>query len=182
MKWLGKSTLTQEVIIKLNSIGTYSVGKTSLIRRYTENTFAEDYLPTLGVDITVKRGITINNKPIRLVFMDTAGEEKFGNLRKTYFEGSLGCIAVYDITQPETFNDLDHWLKEYRAASGEDKIITIIGNKIDLAGRRAIPAKDGKNYARSQGTDFYEASAKFGGKDLPEIFLGLMKKCLNKIG
>jgi small GTP-binding protein len=177
----GKSTLSQEVIIKLNSVGTYSVGKTSLIRRYCDNTFAEDYLPTLGVDITVKRGIVINNKPIRLVFMDTAGEEKFGNLRKTYFEGSLGCIAVYDITRTETFNNLDHWLKEYRTAAGDDRIITIIGNKIDLAERRVIPAKDGKKYARSQGTDFYEASAKFGGKDITEIFLGLMKKCINKI-
>ncbi len=173
--------MSQEVIIKLNSVGSYSVGKTSLIRRYTDNTFAEDYLPTLGVDITVKRGITINNKPIRLVFMDTAGEEKFGNLRKTYFEGSLGAILVYDITRTETFNDLDHWLKEYRSAAGEDKIVTVIGNKIDLAGRRAIPAQDGKKYARSQGTAFHEASAKFGGKDLPEIFLGLMRKCLKKI-
>jgi len=181
MKMLGSLTLVTEVLIKLNSVGTFSVGKTSLIRRYCDNTFAEDYLPTLGVDVTVKRGIIINDKLIRMVFMDTAGEEKFGNLRKTYFEGSLGCIAVYDITQTETFNNLDYWLKEYRTAAGEDKIITIIGNKIDLAGRRAIPVKDGKNYARSQGTDFYEASAKFGGKDLPEIFLGLMKKCLNKI-
>ncbi len=182
MRMLGKLTLSNEVILKLNSVGTFSVGKTSLIRRYCDNTFAEDYLPTLGVDVTVKRGITIDNKPIRLVFMDTAGEEKFGNLRKTYFEGSLGCIAVYDITRPETLTNLDHWLKEYRTAAGEDKIITIIGNKIDLAGRRAIPTKDGRAYARSQGTGFYEASAKFGGKDLPKIFLELMQKCLSRIG
>jgi small GTP-binding protein len=173
--------LSNEVIIKLNSVGTFSVGKTSLIRRFTENTFTEDYLPTLGVDITVKRGLFINNKPIRLVLMDTAGEEKFGSLRKTYFEGSLGCIAVYDITQPETLKDLVHWLKEYRKVAGEDRIISIIGNKIDLADKRAISTKDGKNFARSQGTSFYEASAKFGGKIITKIFLELGQKCLNKI-
>ncbi|MHA2033479.1 MAG: Rab family GTPase [Candidatus Kariarchaeaceae archaeon] len=173
--------MSKEVIIKLNSVGTYSVGKTSLIRRFVDNTFYEDYLPTLGVDITVKRGLIVNDKLIRLVFMDTAGEEKFGNLRKTYFEGSQGCIAVYDITRLDTFKDLDHWLKEYRTAAGDDRKITIIGNKIDLAGRRVVPEKDGRRYAKSQGTDFRETSAKFGGKTLSTIFEDLMKKCLIQI-
>ncbi len=173
--------MSKEVLIKLNSVGAFSVGKTSLIRRYADNTFYEDYLPTLGVDITVKRGLIVNDKLIRLVFMDTAGEEKFGNLRKTYFEGSQGCIAVYDITRLDTFKDLDHWLKEYRTTAGDDREITIIGNKIDLAGRRVIPEKDGRRYARSQGTGFYEVSAKFGGKALNNIFEDLMKKCLFSI-
>ncbi len=170
--------MSNEVIIKLNSVGTFSVGKTSLIRRYTENTFAEDYLPTLGVDITVKRGLIIDDIPIRLVLMDTAGEEKFGSLRRTYFEGSLGCIAVYDITRPKTLKDLDFWLKEYRKIAGNDRIISIIGNKIDLAGRRMIPTKKGKDYAQTQGSAFYEASAKFGGQIITQIFEELVKKVL----
>ncbi|PWI46859.1 hypothetical protein CEE45_14575 [Candidatus Heimdallarchaeota archaeon B3_Heim] len=178
---MGKSLLSNEVIIKLNSVGTYSVGKTSLIRRYTENTFSEDYLPTLGVDITVKRGLIIDAKPIRIVFMDTAGEEKFGSLRKTYFEGSLGCIGVYDITRPETLKDLDRWLKEYRGVAGDDKIIFIVGNKTDLAGQKAIPTQDGQRYARSQGSDFYEASAKFGGKIIPKIFTDLVQNVLREL-
>jgi small GTP-binding protein len=85
--------LPDEVIIKLNSIGAFLEGKTSLIRRYSENEFSEDYLPTLGVDLTVKR-MTIDNERVRLVLMDTAGEGKFDRLRKTYFERSLGCIVV----------------------------------------------------------------------------------------
>ncbi|MHA1977481.1 MAG: Rab family GTPase [Candidatus Hodarchaeales archaeon] len=173
--------MSNEVILKFNSVGTYSVGKTSLIRRYTENTFSEDYLPTLGVDITVKRGIIIDAKPIRLVLMDTAGEEKFGSLRKTYFEGSLGCIAVYDVTRPETLKDLDRWLKEYRGVVGDDKTVSIVGNKIDLAGRRKVLTKDGQRYARSQGSSFCEASAKFGGKIIPKIFTDLVKKVLRTI-
>lgn len=173
--------MSDEIIIKLNSVGTFAVGKTSLIRRYTENTFSEDYLPTLGVDITVKRGVIINAKPIRIVFMDTAGEEKFGSLRKAYFEGSLGCIAVYDITKPDTLKDLNHWLKEYRKVAGNDKKISIVGNKIDLAGQRAVPTKDGKQYARSQGSDFYETSAKFGGRVISDVFEDLVRKILRKL-
>ena len=173
--------MSNEIVLKFNSVGSYSVGKTSLIRRYTENTFSEDYLPTLGVDITVKRGIIIDAKPIRLVLMDTAGEEKFGSLRKTYFEGSLGCIAVYDITRPETLKNLDRWLKEYRGVAGDDKRISVIGNKLDLVGQRAVPVEDGRRYGRSEGADFYEASAKFGGKIIPKIFFDLVQKVLRDI-
>lgn len=173
--------MSNEVIIKLNSVGTFAVGKTSLIRRYTNNTFSEDYLPTLGLDITVKRGIIIDAKPIRLVLMDTAGEEKFGNLRRTYFEGSLGCLAVYDITRPETLNDLNKWIKEYQDVAGKDKIISIIGNKIDLAGQRKVKMNEGQQYARSKGYSFYETSAKFGGKIIAQVFEDLVQKVLRKV-
>jgi small GTP-binding protein len=162
-------------------VGTFAVGKTSLIRRYTENSFSEDYLPTLGLDITVKRGIIIDAKPIRLVLMDTAGEEKFGSLRKTYFEGSLGCIAVYDITRPETLNDLNRWIEEYQEVAGKDKIIAIIGNKIDLDRQRKVQKVDGQRYARTQGHSFYEASAKLGGTVISQIFEDLVKKVLRNI-
>jgi small GTP-binding protein len=113
--------------------------------------------------------------------MDTAGEEKFGSLRRTYYEGSLGCIAVYDITRANTFADLNQWLDEYRKVAGDDKAICIVGNKIDLAERRKIPENSGKRYARSQGCDFYEVSAKFGGKMITKIFEGLVKECLKNL-
>ncbi|WP_455139743.1 Rab family GTPase [Candidatus Hodarchaeum mangrovi] len=175
--------MPNEVIIKLNSVGSFYVGKTSLIRRYTENTFSEDYLPTLGVDITVKRGIIINGStlPVRLVLMDTAGEERFGSLRKTYFEGSLGCIAVYDISKSDTFGDLDYWIDEYRKIAGDKAVITIIGNKIDLADRRKVTEEEGKKYARSQGTSFYECSAKWGSKIIPKVFIELVRNCLGQL-
>ena len=175
--------MPNEVIVKLNSIGSFCVGKTSLIRRYTENKFSEDYLPTLGVDITVKRGVIINGKtpPVRIVLMDTAGEEKFGSLRKTYFEGSLGCIAVYDISNSNTFSDLDYWIGEYRKVAGDKAIIAIIGNKIDLANKRKVTEEEGKQYARSQGSPFYECSAKIGGKIIPKVFIELVRKCLYKL-
>ncbi|MHA2327286.1 MAG: Rab family GTPase, partial [Candidatus Hodarchaeales archaeon] len=100
--------MQDEWIMKICSIGSYQVGKTSLVRRYSENKFSSNYLPTLGVDVTVKR-ITLDNRKIRLVLMDTAGQEQFGNLRNVYFQGSSGCIAVYDITRRESFEALNKW-------------------------------------------------------------------------
>lgn len=111
----------------------------------------------MGVDITVKRMI-IDNEHVRLVLIDTAGEEKFGRLRKTYFEGSLGCIAVYDITRRETLEDLDCWIAEYRKVVGENTFITIIGNKIDLVEHRTVTTIEGRKYSRARGFPFYESS------------------------
>jgi small GTP-binding protein len=107
--------MRDELVMKFNSVGSYRVGKTSLIRRYAENKFTSDYLPTLGVDITVKR-LKINHKQntfnVRLVLMDTAGQEQFGGLRNTYFQGAAGCIAVYDVTRRESFDDLNRWITD----------------------------------------------------------------------
>jgi small GTP-binding protein len=168
------------VIIKLNAIGSFSVGKTSLIRRYTENRFSEDYLPTLGVDITVKR-LTIDDERIRLVLLDTAGEEKFGRIRSTYFEGSLGCLVVYDISRYDTFEDLPVWIYDYRKVAKENPFITIIGNKIDLEDIRVVPMKEGKKFARVNGFQFYECSAKIGGIVISKIFIELIRKILSRI-
>ncbi len=172
--------MPDEVIIKINSIGSFHVGKTSLIRRYTENRFSEDYLPTLGVDITVKR-MVIDNQKVRLVLMDTAGEEKFGRLRNTYFEGSLGCIAVYDITRKETFTDLSQWIADFHKVAAINTSITIIGNKIDLENDRAVPIKEGREFARTNGFQFYECSAKLGGSLIPKLFVELVHKCISRI-
>lgn len=172
--------MSDEVIIKLNSVGAFQVGKTSLIRRYAENQFTEDYLPTLGVDITVKR-LTLERERVRLVLMDTAGEEKFGRLRQTYFTGSLGCIAVYDITRRDSLNDLDRWISEYRKVAGINAFVSIVGNKIDLADHRAIPTVEGQKWASSRGFPFYESSAKFGGEVISRIYIDLVRKCLAMI-
>jgi small GTP-binding protein len=122
--------------------------------------------------------MTIDNERVRLVLMDTAGEEKFGRLRQTYFSGSLGCIAVYDITRRDTLDDLDRWIAEYHKVVGEDAFVSIIGNKIDLAKHRVIPTVEGRKFARSRGFPFYESSAKIGGKVIPRIYRDLVRECL----
>ena len=172
--------MSDEIIVKLNSIGSYRVGKTSLIRRYAEEQFSSDYLPTLGVDVTVKR-ITVDNEQIRLVLMDTAGQEQFGRLRNTYYQGSLGCIAVYDVTRSESFEDLDRWINDYRNVTSKDVSVVVIGNKIDLTDLRTISTEEGKNYAEKNGFPFYESSAKTGGNEIPEMYTTLVRMILKRI-
>ncbi|MHA1967208.1 MAG: Rab family GTPase [Candidatus Hodarchaeales archaeon] len=172
--------MPDEIVIKINSIGSYRVGKTSLIRRYAERKFSSDYLPTLGVDVTVKR-INLDNEQIRLVLMDTAGQEQFGRLRNTYYQGSLGCIAVYDVTRRESFEDLNQWIDNYRNVTSKDASIVIVGNKIDLTDLRTVSTKEGKNYCKKNGFPFYESSAKIGGEEIPEMYNRLVRMILKRI-
>ena len=172
--------MPDEIVMKINSIGSYRVGKTSLIRRYAEGQFSSDYLPTLGVDVTVKR-FKLNNEQIRLVMMDTAGQEQFGRLRNTYYQGSLGCIAVYDVTRRESFEDLDRWIDNFRNVTGQDSSIVIVGNKIDLTELRTVSTDEGKKYAKKNGFPFYESSAKIGGDIIPEIYRKLVGEILKRI-
>lgn len=131
-------------------------------------------MPTIGVDITSKV-ININNREVKLILHDTAGQEVFGRLRRFYYEGSVGCLIVYDITRRNTFESLDHWVQDYRNVQGEEKPIVIIANKIDLEDSREVSTKEGSEYAKSMNLPFYECSAKVGGDIIPKIYLDLIK-------
>jgi small GTP-binding protein len=125
--------------------------------------------------------MTLDDQKVRLVLMDTTGEEKFGRLRNTYFEGSLGCIAVYDITRQETFTDLPQWIADFHKVAGRNTSITIIGNKIDLEKSRTVTIKDGRRFARTNGFQFYECSARLGGTLIPKLFIELIRKSIARI-
>ena len=172
------STSKDDWILKICSAGSYGVGKSSLIRRYAENKFSTNYTPTIGVDITTKR-ITVNNHQIKLLLVDTAGQEYFGNLRKAYFNGAFGCMIVYDITNQNSFNDLDGWIADFRSVVGQEAILAIVGNKIDLEDVRNVTSQEGRNYANQYGVPFYEVSAKLGGEVIPGIYKDLVLRYLD---
>ncbi|MFX1282439.1 MAG: Rab family GTPase [Promethearchaeota archaeon] len=167
--------MRNEWVLKICSAGSYQVGKTSLIRRFAEGKFIHDYLPTIGVDITTKK-ITVDDHQVKIVLVDTAGEEYFGRIRKTYFEGAFGCIICYDITRRETFEDLDRWISDFRGVVGKDAAISIIGNKIDLEDLRCVTSEEGNKIAHRYGVPFYETSAKLGGEVIPAIYEELVRR------
>ncbi len=167
-------------ILKICSAGSYGVGKTSLIRRYAENKFSASYKPTIGVDITTKR-ITVDNQRIKLLLVDTAGQEYFGNIRKAYFNGAFACIILYDITRDETFKDLNRWISDFRSVIGEDAIVAVIGNKIDLEDLRTVTRQEGNEYAAKYGVPFYECSAKLGGDVISKVYTDLVIQYIDSL-
>ncbi|XP_068197304.1 ras-related protein Rab-12 isoform X3 [Antennarius striatus] len=98
-------------------IGSRGVGKTSLMERFTDDTFSEACKSTVGVDFKIKT-VELRGKKIRLQIWDTAGQERFNSITSAYYRNAKGIVLVYDITKQQTFEDLPKWMKMIDKESG----------------------------------------------------------------
>jgi len=104
--------------------------------------------------------VTIDEKQVKLQIWDTAGQESFRSITRSYYRGAAGALLVYDITRRDTFKHLSRWLDEARQHSQSNMVIMLIGNKSDLEHRRAVSTEEGKAFAEEHGLIFMETSAK----------------------
>ena len=144
---------------KIILFGAESVGKTSLLLRYIKNYFSEDLKKTIGSNFLMKQ-LDLDNNQIKLVIWDIAGQPRFSKLRKFYYKGSQGALAVFDVTNPDSFSEISEWVLSFRKAVGEDIPMILIGNKIDLD--RKIEIYECEALANEFECDFLETSAKTG--------------------
>ena len=138
------------------------------IRRFFS--FNDNYLATLGIEYLAK-DITIDNKTIRLKIWDSVGQERHKSLTKIYFRNTQGIIIVYDITNSESFEDLNYWLDSVKNninSKFEDFPIIIIGNKIDSE-EREVQFNEAELFAKSHNYPYFETSAKTG-ENIEEAF------------
>eukprot|EP00630_Chrysocystis_fragilis_P001371 CAMPEP_0197386954 /NCGR_PEP_ID=MMETSP1165-20131217/221_1 /TAXON_ID=284809 /ORGANISM="Chrysocystis fragilis, Strain CCMP3189" /LENGTH=163 /DNA_ID=CAMNT_0042912237 /DNA_START=192 /DNA_END=683 /DNA_ORIENTATION=- len=104
--------------------------------------------------------IAINDHQVKLQIWDTAGQESFRSITRSYYRGAAGALLVYDITRRETFAHLARWLEEARQNANSNMVVMLIGNKSDLEHRRAVSTKEGQQFASENGLVFMETSAK----------------------
>ena len=165
-----------EIPIKIMILGNTSVGKTSFIIKYTENTFQEVYLSTIGIDYKIKK-LTYNEQKYNLYIYDTTGEERFRSLSFNLIKFTEGVILMYDITNKSSFKSIPEWIESAQEHKGENYPIIIIGNKIDLEEKRKITTEEGENLAKKYGLDFFEISNK-EDINIKEAIFTLFKKVL----
>ena len=91
---------------------------------------------------------------------DTAGQERFKNITASYYKGGNGILVVYDITDRESFENLNSWLIEIEKNANKNVYKLLIGNKCDLEEKRKVSYQEGKDFAASNGMQFIETSAK----------------------
>lgn len=149
-----------DYFFKLLLIGDSGVGKSSLLLRFTSDSF-DTLPPTVGVDFRLKK-MTVEGKKVKLAIWDTAGQERFRTLTSAYYRGAQGVILVYDVTRRETFTDLsDVWLKELDLYSTyQDCVKMVVGNKVDKENERVVSKQEGINFARQNKCIYLECSAK----------------------
>lgn len=121
--------------VKLVMIGDPAVGKTSIVRRYLGRGFPESYDPTVGASFYSKNETyNFDDEVIlfRFILWDIGGQPTFKEVRPLYYQGARAAIAVYDITRPETFSNVEYWIREFHKNVDEQRPLVVVGNKIDL--------------------------------------------------
>jgi small GTP-binding protein len=161
-------------------LGDSSVGKTSFIQKYTNNTFNLYQKSTIGIDYSIQTA-HIHNKTIRLQIWDTAGQERYKSIVKSFYHGTHGILLMYDISKEDTFNGISLWLKDINEKN-KDVAIILVGNKCDLEDdNRKVPIEKGKELADSLSISFFETSAKFD-INIKESFTNLVENTYRKFG
>lgn len=171
-----------DYLFKLIIIGDSGVGKTSLMRRYTDNTFSKDSASTIGVDFKIKT-IKINGKVVKLQLWDTAGQERFKAIVAHYYRGANGILLVFDVSNKESFQHLKDWLNEIEKSDAPKTTeIRILGNKIDEKESRIVTKEEVLEFLKEFGlpeSNYYEVSA-LDNLNIEECFCNITKKLIEK--
>jgi Ras-related protein Rab-1A len=146
-----------DYLFKVLLIGDSGVGKSSILIRFTDDIYSDKYISTIGVDFKIKT-MEHDDKIIKLQLWDTAGQERFRTLTTSYYRGAHGIIIVFDLTDPDSFENIKQWLNEVNRYAYENICKIIVGNKVDLYDKKMVYG--GENYAQSLDIPYIETSAK----------------------
>ena len=165
---LDRISLDDLMKYKLIVVGNISTGKSSILNRFVNETFEEDYQATIGLDFQSKN-ITIHDQDVRLILYDTAGQEKFRSLIPMYIREAQIILLVYDISNRESFESLPKWFSDILDVKNNEAVFVLVGNKIDLENERQVSTEEGKKFALEKNLIFQEVSAK-NGTNFEELF------------
>ncbi|GAG70073.1 unnamed protein product [marine sediment metagenome] len=150
---------------KITVVGDGAVGKTSLIQKFTNDTFKTEYIKTIGAQFSVfdKK---INGDKIKLLFWDIASQDDFNFLRPSFFKNSVAAIIVFSLEKnelgEESFKHINNWEKDIKDYCGDIPIV-LFGNKVDLIDEEKIDISEiEKIVERENYLGYFTTSAKTG--------------------
>lgn len=162
-----------DYVYKVLILGDMCVGKTCMLLRYCDNVFNDNHISTIGVDYRVKSKL-INNDNIKLQIWDTAGQDRFRAITRSYYKGSNGILLIFDVTNRDSFNNVKTWINQIVENVPTEAVIVLVANKID-SDERIIQTEEAEEFAKSKNLIYQECSAKLN-KNVVECFDLLVNK------
>ena len=167
--------------IKVTVIGDGSVGKTSLIQKFTQGTFQTDYIKTIGAQLTNYKA-EIDGYKIELIFWDIAGQDDFHFLRPSFYRASRAAIIVYSLEENDlgrrSFEHINKWYQDVNQFCGEIPIV-LFANKVDLINEESLDKTKIENLIKKHNLIGYYITSAKTGQGLDEAFNDLIKERLS---
>ena len=167
--------MADETVYKVLLLGDTTVGKTCFLMKYTDKTFQDIHMATIGLDYRLKTMKLKSGKDIKLQIWDTAGQDRFRAITKNYYKGSHGIILIYDVTSLKTFENVKSWVSQIHEEISDKVVIYLVANKIDMDDLRKVTKEEGKKLAEELDVPFVETSAKTG-ENIDYIFSDISER------
>ena len=164
--------LNEDDAMKVITLGETGVGKTSIIRRYINNIFEEKILSTVGLNFTFKQVKLKNGKSITIKLVDTAGQERFRALVKSYFKNIDAVLFIFSLDSKDSFDNMINWINLFNENhNGKEGIPRyLIGNKADK--EKKVQKEEIDDFINKNKIKYYETSAK-DNAGIDELFQDL---------
>lgn len=156
---------------KVVLLGESAVGKSSLVIRFVKREFHEFQESTIGAAF-LTQSMQIDDTTVKFEIWDTAGQERYHSLAPMYYRGAQAALIVFDITSKDSFLKAQNWVRELSKQANTNIVIALVGNKVDLASKRAVEFNEAKMYAEQNNLIFMETSAKTA-VNVVEIFTAI---------
>jgi len=168
------TTQKTTAVYRLIMVGSGGVGKSALTLQYMYDEFVVDYEPTKAD--SYRKAVMLDGEEVQIDILDTAGQENYAAIRDTYIRSGEAFLLVFDITDAESFQDLNELYEQIlRVKNGDRNIPTIlVGNKIDLAEKREVTQEEAEQKAKNWSIKYTETSAKTK-YNVDKVFCELMR-------
>jgi Ras-related protein Rab-2A len=164
--------MDQDILFRVIIVGDTGVGKSCILLRFSEDTFNEQHNVTIGVEFGSKQ-VEIGSTSIKLQIWDTAGQESFRSITRSFYRRADGVLLVYDATARHTFDNCKYWLEEIRQNASSDVVVYLVANQIDLISQgesREVTTEEAQDFVRKNGLSGFKETSARSGLNVHEAF------------
>ncbi|KAH7731890.1 RAB family member [Aphelenchoides avenae] len=156
-------------LFKVVLVGNAGVGKTCLVRKFTQGIFPPGQSSTIGVDFMIKT-VRVGDDKIKLQIWDTAGQERFRSITQSYYRSAHAIVLVYDVACQPSFDCLPEWLSEIEQYANRKVLKILVGNKVDKEDEREVPERVGRNFGEANGFDYMLETSALDATNVDQLF------------